>query len=121
MSTVDRSSFFEKWFVHGRARAKEPQLMMNRLEDLWMSADDGASAPIGPLEIRAESEFDDLLDAWYVERRNSIECEILLERAKNLIVRLLSESPVCPSKRKQARQLIHAIDQALRMVNTSND
>jgi hypothetical protein len=97
------------------------QAMMNRLEDLWKSADDGASAPIGPLGIRAESEFDDLLDAWYVERRNSIECEILLDRAKDLIARLMAEPPANPSRRKQARQLIQAIDRALRMVNTSND
>jgi hypothetical protein len=95
--------------------------MMNRLEDLWKSADDGASAPIGPLEIRTESEFDDLLGAWYVERRNSIECEILLDRARDMIVRLLSDPSACSSRRKQARLLILAIDEALRMVNASND
>jgi hypothetical protein len=91
--------------------------MMNRLEDLWQSADDGASAPIGPQEIRTESEFDDLLDAWYVERQNSIECEILLEQSRTLIVRLLNEPSTSPSRRSQARRLIRAIDEALRMVN----
>ena len=95
--------------------------MMIRLEDLWKSADDGASTPIGPLQIRTESECDDLLDAWFVERRNSIECEILLDHAKDLIARLLAEPSASPSRRKQGRQLIQAIDRALRMVNTSND
>jgi hypothetical protein len=95
--------------------------MMNRLEDLWQSADDGASTPFGPLEIRDESEFDDLLDAWYVERRNSIECEILLDQSKALIRRLLVESNASPSRRKQARQLIRAIDRALMMLNSRDD
>ncbi len=95
--------------------------MMNRLEDLWKSADDGASSPIGPLEIRTESEFDDLLDAWYVERRNTIECEILLEHSRDLIARMLAESAASPSRTKQARRLIRAIDRAIRMVNTPDD
>ncbi len=94
--------------------------MMNRLEDLWMSADDGAYSPIGPLEIRNVSEFDDLLDAWYAERQNSIECEILLKESKGIIARLLAESDATPSRRKQARQLIRAIDRALQMVNASD-
>ena len=95
--------------------------MMNRLEDLWKSADDGASAPIGPLEIRTESEFDDLLDAWYVERQNSIECEILLEQSRALILRLATEAAASPSRRKQARRLIRAIDQAIRTANARDD
>lgn len=95
--------------------------MMNRLEDLWKSADDGASSPIGPLQIRDESEFDDLLDAWYVERQNSIECEILLEQSKELIVRLLSESDASRSRRKQARRLIRSINVVLRMVKSQDE
>jgi hypothetical protein len=88
-------------------------MMMNRLEDLWKSADDGASVPIGPIETKTEAEFDDLLDAWYVERRNSIECEILLEESRKLIQRLMTEAGVSPSRKKRARQLIRAIDEAL--------
>jgi len=93
-------------------------MMMHRLEELWQSADDGASAPVGPLETRTEAEFDDLLDAWYVERRNSIECGILLDESRKLIERLLAESIVSPARRKRARRLIRAIDHTLRAVDS---
>ena len=94
--------------------------MMNRLEELWQSADDGASMPSGPLVTRTEAEFDDLLDAWYVERRNSIECEILLDESRKLIERLLADSVVSPSKRKRARRLIRAIDHTLRTAESES-
>ena len=89
-------------------------MMQNRLEDLWNSADDGASSPIGPLATRTEADFDDLLDAWYVERRNCIEFEILLDESRRLIRQLLSEADVSPSGRKRARRLIRAIETSLR-------
>jgi hypothetical protein len=89
-------------------------MMKNRLEDLWNSADDGASTPISPLDLRTEAEFDELLDAWFLERRNSIEFEILLEESRKLIERLLSESDVSASARRRARRLIRAIKMTLR-------
>ena len=66
-------------------------MMTNRFEDLWNSADDGASSPVSPLELHNEAEFDGLLDAWFLERRNSIEFEILLDESRKLIRRLLAE------------------------------
>jgi hypothetical protein len=95
--------------------------MMNRLEDLWKSANDGAFTPVVHQEIRDESEFDDLLDAWYVERRNCIECEILLDQSKVLISHLINDSDASPAKRKQARRLILAIDRAIQMLNDRDD
>jgi hypothetical protein len=95
--------------------------MMNRLEDLWQSADDGASSPIGPLDVRRGAEFDDLLDAWYIERRNSVECEILLEQAKELIATLASEAEQSPSSSRKARRLVRAIDRTLQMVNSGRE
>ena len=92
--------------------------MMNRLEDLWNSADDGATTPIGPLETRTEAEFDGLLDAWYLERRNSVECEILLDESRSLLRRLLAEEDLSLSGRKRARRMIRAIDRTLRMVES---
>jgi hypothetical protein len=89
-------------------------MMKNRLEDLWNSADDGASSPIGPLAIRTGEEFDELLDAWYVERRNCIEFEILLDQSRRLMQQLLTEADVSPSGRKRARRLIRAIESTLR-------
>jgi len=94
---------------------------MNRLEELWKSADDGASTPFGPLEIRSEAEFEELLDAWYVERGKSIECEILLDQSKELIRRMLAESRGSPAIHKKARQLIRAIDRTLLMLNERDE
>ena len=89
-------------------------MMQNRLEELWNSADDGASTPVGPLPGRTEAEFDELLDAWYVERRNSIEFEILLDESLRLIQRLVNEGDVSASERKRARRLIRAIESTRR-------
>jgi hypothetical protein len=103
-------------------RAKEPQEMMtNRLEDLWKSADDGASAPIGPLANRTEAEFDQLLDAWFVERRNSIEFEILLDESRKLMRRLLAECEVSTTGQKRARRLIQVIETTLRTASANGD
>jgi hypothetical protein len=88
--------------------------MKNRLEDLWKSADDGASTPVGPLTIRPEAEFDELLDAWYIERQNSIEFEILLDQSCKLIKQLLSDGDVSDSERRRARRLIQAINRSLK-------
>jgi len=84
-------------------------MMTNRLEDLWASADDGASSPVGPLSNRSEAEFDELLDAWYIERQNSIEFEMLLDQSCKLIKKLLLEGEVSIAGQKRARQLIKAI------------
>jgi hypothetical protein len=89
-------------------------MMQIRLEELWKSPDDGAYSPVGPLAIRTEADFDDLLDAWYVERRNSIEFEILLDESLRLIQKLVSEGDVSASERKRARRLIRAIESTLR-------
>src|SRR3954451_6080400 len=93
---------------------RSTSMMKNRLEDLWQSADDGASAPLSPLMSRRESEFEELLDAWFLERRNSIECEILLDQSRKLIARLLSDGDVTDSGRKKAHRLIRAIDRTLK-------
>jgi hypothetical protein len=93
--------------------------MKNRLEDLWKSAaDDGASTPLGPLGCRTEAEFDQLLDAWFLERRNSIEFEMLLSQSRNLIARLLAEGSDSPGGRKKARRLLREIDRCFRAAKT---
>ena len=95
--------------------------MTNRLEELWMSADDGAFAPVGPPGIRTEADLEHLLDAWSIERRNTIECEIVLDESLKLIKRLLYETEMSPTRRKQARRLLKAIDLTLRMVNSAEE
>lgn len=95
-------------------------MMTNRLEDLWKSANDGASTPAGHPSSHPEGEFDDLLDAWFLERRNSIEFEILLDESRKLIQCLLSEGDVSDSARKRARRLMKAIDRTLRTAETGD-
>ncbi len=93
----------------------------NRLEDLWNSADDGASAPIGTLANRPESDFDELLDAWFLERRNSIEFEMLLDESRRLIERLIAEADLSTSGRRRARRLLRTIKQTLRGAKDEQD
>ncbi len=88
--------------------------MKNRLEDLWKSADDGASAPLGPVASRTQAEFEQLMDAWFLERRNSIEFEILLGQSRKIIARLLAEGDAPAGAGKKARRLLRAIEQTLR-------
>jgi len=96
-------------------------MMTNRLEDLWKSANDGASTPVGPTTAHTEVDFDELLDAWFLERRNSIEFEILLDESRKLIERLLTEGDVSDSGRRQARRLIKAIDRTIRTAEPEDD
>jgi len=84
--------------------------MMNRFEELWKSADDGASTPFGATTYRTEAEFDQLLDAWFLERRNSIEFEMLLGQSRRVIARLLSEGAASPEGARKARRLLREID-----------
>jgi hypothetical protein len=89
-------------------------MMTNRFDDLWNSADDGASTPIGPRTLQGDAEFDGLLDAWYLERQHSIEFEILVDESRKMIQRLLAEADVSPESRRSARRLIRAINETLR-------
>ena len=95
-----------------------PGMMTNRFEDLWNSADDGASSPVGPMLHHDEAEFDGLLDAWYLERQHSIEFEILLAESRKMIRRLLAEADVSPESRRTARRLIRTINESLRTAPT---
>lgn len=94
-------------------------MMMNRLEDLWKSANDGASSPVGHLELRPSAEeSDDLLSAWYVERRNAIECEMLLDLSRSVLAKLVEELDPSRPAIRQARKLLRAIDRTLRLVES---
>ncbi len=93
-------------------------MMTNRFEDLWNSADDGASSPIGPTHHHDEAEFDGLLDAWSLERQQSIKFEILLDESRKMIRRLLAEADVSPRSRRSARRLIRAVNESLRTAPT---
>ena len=96
-------------------------MMANRLEELWQSASDGASTPVGQVTSHIEADFDELLHAWFLERRNSIEFEILLDESRKMIARLIAEGEVSDSSRRRAGRLMKAIDRTLRASETEPD
>ena len=88
-------------------------MMTNRVEDLWQSApNDGASAPIGPTPARTGVEFEQIMDAWFLERGRSVESELLLERSRKFLKRVMART-ASVGERREIRGLIRAIDRAI--------
>jgi len=81
--------------------------MSRRFEDLWESAGDGALTPIGL--ARPECEFDALMDAWFRERHESIECRLYLDEAGALLRQIIEEDEVPSRLRRRAKHLLRAI------------
>jgi hypothetical protein len=83
--------------------------MTGRFEDLWDSADDGASCPAHVFATGTSSdEVDHLIDAWFRERSDRIECSLLLDQARRLIVGLMAEGEMTPLRRRQAARFLRA-------------
>lgn len=81
-------------------------------EDFGTSAaGDGASCLVGVNASRmdAGAEAGELMNAWYSERAERIECLLLLEQARKIIASVLAETTVTPRDRRRARNLIRAI------------
>jgi hypothetical protein len=88
--------------------------MNSRFDELWtLAADDGASCLAGVTMTRAEADDEvdhrQLLDAWYRERQDHIECSLVLGRALRWICHLLADGEITPRRRRQAGRLIQAI------------
>src|SRR5437588_11804787 len=82
--------------------------MMGRFENLWESAaGDGALSPVGV--ARPDCEFDALMDAWFRERQDSIECRLYLEEARRLLREIMDVEIVPPRLRRRAKHLLLAI------------
>lgn len=85
-------------------------MMINFYDDLFASTGaDGASTPVAMLKRRDEAELDSLMDAWFKERRESIECSLFLDRAKRLLGEILGGEDLTPRTRKKVQSLIRAI------------
>jgi len=82
--------------------------MTGRFDNLWESAaGDGALSPVGV--ARPECEFDALMDAWFRERQDCIECRLYLDEAGRLLRKVLDEETVPLRLRRRAKHLLLAI------------
>ena len=79
--------------------------MTARFEDLWNSADDGASAR-PRIRNRAERRRSRSLDRRLVrERSDRIECSLLLDQARRLIHGFLADGEISPLRRQAGHAL----------------
>ena len=89
--------------------------MRNRLDDLWQKiADDGASMPLGIDVVSPRDELEGLMKAWFHERGQKLEMELLLRQSRRLIARLAAGDCVSARDRRMAKSLLAAIKCALR-------
>jgi hypothetical protein len=89
--------------------------MNYRYEDLRSSAaEDGASCPIGYMTTYpgpdSASELDLLMDAWFRERSDRIECSLVLDRARRLLRAIVEEGRISQDALRKTTRLIHSID-----------
>jgi len=82
--------------------------MMSRFEDFWKSAaGDGALSPVGV--VHPECEVDALLDAWFRERQDSVECRLYLDEAEGLLRQVLEDVEVPLRIRRRIKLLLVAM------------
>ena len=87
--------------------------MSRRFDDLLATAaEDGASTPIGVFTPRNKADTDQLMQAWYIERQNCIECSLFLDQARQLLTRILHDGEVTATNRQKTRYLLRAIKEA---------
>jgi hypothetical protein len=84
--------------------------MASLYEELLRSvAEDGASMPCAPAPGRPADAVEDLMDAWLEERHYSIEYRMLVERACQLLARILNDGELTPQSSRKARALIRVL------------
>ena len=77
---------------------------------------DGASVTVRPTpaQDRPEDDYADLMGAWLNERSQVVETELLLARARDLLIRAIySEKSPSTSLRREIRRLLGEIDDQL--------
>ncbi len=89
-------------------------MMINRLEDLWNAADDGASVPTDPRAYQSEVEIEQLMQAWCLERSRSIEAEMVLGQSRRLLRQIMAGGSMSAVDRSRVLSLIRSIDRTLR-------
>jgi hypothetical protein len=84
--------------------------MINRFEDLWQSAGDGAFSPGSA--VHPDHDVDALMDAWLKERQDSTECRLYLEEMGRVLRKLIAVEKVPPRLRRRAKSLLRAVHEA---------
>jgi hypothetical protein len=102
--------------IFGRRSLK----MNSRFEDLIANAaEDGASVDV--FTSRIGTEADQLMQAWYIERQNNIECSLFLDKACQILARFMNVGVVTDSDRRKAQDLLRAIKDARRRQRRPRD
>lgn len=83
--------------------------MNDAIEAMLMAAGDGATTAAGVGTTPRPHELDELMEAWLIERGRSIECGLLLDRARRLLRRITAEGRLTEASDREARCLLRAI------------
>jgi hypothetical protein len=59
--------------------------------------------------IRPDGDIDALMDAWFRERQDNIECRLYLDEARRLLRRVVDVEKLPPELRKRALCLLRAV------------
>jgi len=87
--------------------------MNSRFDELIATAaDDGASAPSGLFTSRNRADVDQLMQAWFIERQNNIECSLILDQASRFVSCVLNDGEVTETTRRKGRHLLRVIKEA---------
>jgi hypothetical protein len=85
---------------------------MKLINDLMESAgDDGASVPVLPETDYDPNELELIMEAWYQERQVSIESEILLSQARELLRRILIDDGLTKSNLRKIKSWLRMVGQ----------
>ena len=91
--------------------------MRNLFDIPWDSLPhDGASAPVGVSGRHDRADDEELMSAWLRERQENIEVGLYLERASDLLGRIVAGGEVTPAIMRRARHLLRSIEAALQGV-----
>jgi len=91
--------------------------MFNRIEHLLVSlSHESESKPTGVEEEGTSKEFDDLMDAWNRECQKSTEYELLLDRVRPLLGRILSEDGITHGTKRRTKAMLSAIQEITRIL-----
>lgn len=89
--------------------------MNNPFDHLLLSTgEDGASTPVTSIRNRDAAEIDRIMDAWFQERQDNIECGMFLDQARKLLTRILADGELTLKTRRQVKSFMLAMQECRR-------